>query len=111
MLEQGLEQEVRALLETEQLSPPLPALRSVGYRQVAGYLQGHYGRVEMIEKAIAATRQLAKRQLTWLRSDSAVHWLYDEDGDPLGQALELIHRELLGPGKKTFALTGRKILS
>jgi tRNA dimethylallyltransferase len=43
-------------------------MRCVGYRQVWGYLEGEYGRDELREKGIAATRQLAKRQLTWLRS-------------------------------------------
>jgi len=100
MLEQGFEQEVRGMLEVEHLPPELPALRSVGYRQMLSYLLGEYGWEEMIEKAAAATRQLAKRQLTWLRADAEVHWLYDEDGDPLSRALELISRELLGAPKK-----------
>ena len=96
MLDQGFEQEVRGLLAAEHLSPELPALRSVGYRQMLGYLRGDYARQEMIEKGTAATRQLAKRQLTWLRADNEVHWLYDEDGEPLSRALALIERELIG---------------
>ncbi len=90
MLEQGFEQEVRGLL-ARGLSPALPAMRAVGYRQVLGYLLGEYGRDEMIAKGVAATRQLAKRQLTWLRADPQVHWLDESQGDVLGQALGTIN--------------------
>lgn len=65
MLEAGLIDEVRGLLET--YDHDLPALRAVGYRQVADYLQGRSARAELVERGSAATRQLAKRQLTWLR--------------------------------------------
>jgi tRNA dimethylallyltransferase len=88
MLVAGLEDEVRALLARPDLHPGLPALRAVGYRQVVGYLRGEYPREEMIERGIAATRQLARRQLTWLRADPQVDWLYDEAGPVLPQALE-----------------------
>ena len=111
MLDQGFEQEVRGLLQAEQLSPALPALRSVGYRQMLGYLVGEYARDEMIVKGTAATRQLAKRQLTWLRADPEVHWLYDEEVDPLARALELIDRELTQGAEKRFALVREKTLS
>lgn len=67
MLKQGFIEEVRALYERGDLHPNLPALRTVGYRQVWGYLAGEYDFASMREKAIAATRQLAKRQYTWLR--------------------------------------------
>ena len=93
MLEQGFEREVRGLL-ARGLSPALPAMRAVGYRQVLGYLLGEYGRDEMIAKGVAATRQLAKRQLTWLRADPQIHWLDESQGDLLGQALEKINRFL-----------------
>ncbi len=90
MLEQGFEQEVRALVEKWDLNPDLPSMRCVGYRQMLGYIRGDYGKAEMIAKATAATRQLAKRQMTWLRSEPDLHWLDEEAGDLLGQALKLL---------------------
>lgn len=69
MLENGLIQEVETLLEKWPLTLAHPAMRSVGYRQVASFLRGEYNYSTLCEKGIAATRQLAKRQLTWLR-----HW-------------------------------------
>jgi tRNA dimethylallyltransferase len=95
MLEQGFEDEVRGLL-AKGLSPALPAMRAVGYRQVVGCLQGEFGREEMIARGVAATRQLAKRQLTWLRADPQVHWLDDVQGDIPGKALHLINAFLQG---------------
>ena len=68
MLERGLLDEVRALKERPDLSDDCPSMRSVGYRQVWSYLDGEIDHAGMIAKAQAATRQLAKRQLTWLRS-------------------------------------------
>jgi tRNA dimethylallyltransferase len=67
MLAAGLEEEVRALMDRGDLDVRMPAIRSVGYRQVWGYLAGEYDRATMVEKGVAATRQLAKRQLTWMR--------------------------------------------
>ena len=64
----GLLDEVRALRARGDLHPGLPSMRCVGYRQSWEYLDGAYGLAELREKGIAATRQLAKRQLTWLRS-------------------------------------------
>ncbi len=67
MLEAGFVDEVAALRQRGDLNPDLPSMRCVGYRQIWQYLDGAYERAQMIEKAVAATRQLAKRQLTWLR--------------------------------------------
>jgi tRNA dimethylallyltransferase len=67
MLAAGLVDEVVALRARGDLHPDLPSIRSVGYRQVWEYLAGDYDHATMVEKGIAATRQLAKRQLTWLR--------------------------------------------
>ncbi|WP_334188370.1 tRNA (adenosine(37)-N6)-dimethylallyltransferase MiaA [Noviherbaspirillum sp.] len=64
----GLLAEVEKLRARGDLHPGLPSMRCVGYRQAWEYLDGAYGRAELREKGIAATRQLAKRQLTWLRS-------------------------------------------
>lgn len=69
MLEDGgLIDEVKALRARGDLHPGLPAIRCVGYRQTWEYLDGAYGLNDLRDKGIAATRQLAKRQLTWLRS-------------------------------------------
>jgi len=68
MLELGLVGELRRLRERFELNPSLPSMRSVGYRQAWQYLEGEFGLATLREKGAAATRQLAKRQLTWLRS-------------------------------------------
>lgn len=68
MLKMGFIDEVKQLMHRGDLTLNLPSMRSVGYRQVWEYLLGQYTYAEMCEKAIVATRQLAKRQLTWLRS-------------------------------------------
>ena len=68
MLELGLIGEVQRLRERYALDPDLPSMRCVGYRQTWQYLDGEFGLARLRETAIAATRQLAKRQLTWLRS-------------------------------------------
>ena len=68
MLQQGFLDEVRRLRTAyPELGPETPAMRCVGYRQALEHLDGEYGLAELREKGIAATRQLAKRQLTWLR--------------------------------------------
>ena len=69
MLAEGFEQEMRSLFARTDLSPELPAMRAVGYRQGWGWLAGDFDRQEMRERTLAATRQLAKRQLTWLRRE------------------------------------------
>ncbi|WP_088331246.1 tRNA (adenosine(37)-N6)-dimethylallyltransferase MiaA [Lacimicrobium sp. SS2-24] len=75
MLEQGFEQEVRKLFQRTDLHEDLPAIRCVGYRQMWEHLQQRYDHKEMSFRAIVATRQLAKRQLTWLRSWQNLNWL------------------------------------
>jgi len=67
MLTAGLVDEVKALRARADLHPDLPALRSVGYRQVWEHLAGEYDHETMVDRAVAATRQLAKRQLSWMR--------------------------------------------
>jgi len=68
MLEMGLIGELRRLRERYALEPTMPAMRCVGYRQAWQYLEGELGLAGLREKGVAATRQLARRQLTWLRS-------------------------------------------
>ncbi len=75
MLQQGFEQEVLKLYERSDLHEDLPSIRSVGYRQMWQYLEGQLSFDEMRERGIIATRQLAKRQLTWLRGWENVTWL------------------------------------
>lgn len=76
MIELGFEQEVRKLFERGDLNIDLPSIRCVGYRQMWEYLQGDISLDEAIFKGICATRQLAKRQITWLRGwQSEITWL------------------------------------
>jgi tRNA dimethylallyltransferase len=75
MIEMGLVEEVEMLWERGGLTDNMPSMRAVGYRQVLKYLLGDYKYEEMIEKGIIATRQLAKRQFTWLRTEQDAHWL------------------------------------
>ena len=89
MLAQGLVEEVRALYSRGDLHAELPALRSVGYRQVGQYLSGTLTYQAMHERAIIATRQLAKRQMTWLRSWKVTQTLNMEDDTNLKQLMAL----------------------
>ncbi|MEX2476504.1 tRNA (adenosine(37)-N6)-dimethylallyltransferase MiaA [Marinobacter sp.] len=79
MLEAGFLDEVRALMARGDLSVGLPSMRCVGYRQAWHHLQGDDDYDTMVNKGVAATRQLAKRQLTWLRKWTDVIWLSSED--------------------------------
>jgi len=94
MLELGLIGEVRRLRERFDLNPSLPSMRAVGYRQVWQYLNGEFGLTALREKGVAATRQLAKRQLTWLRSWEGVA-RFDCLADNLNeQVVEHLRKEL-----------------
>jgi len=75
MLSQGFEHEVQLLKQRTDLHPDLPSIRCVGYRQMWDYLDGLVTYDEMVYRGVAATRQLAKRQLTWLRSWQNLRWL------------------------------------
>ncbi|WP_420234932.1 tRNA (adenosine(37)-N6)-dimethylallyltransferase MiaA [Pseudomonas sp. ABY48] len=90
MLEQGFIDEVVALRERSDLHAGLPSIRAVGYRQVWDYLDGKLTSAEMQERGIIATRQLAKRQFTWLRSWTGLHWLDSLDCDNLPRALKYL---------------------
>ena len=98
MMEAGLLEEVRRLWQRPDLHAGLPAMRAVGYRQLWQHLEGECSLDDAVKNAIAATRQLAKRQLTWLRKWSHLGWIYtdhagniaptalsDEGGDWLGE--------------------------
>ena len=75
MLAAGLVDELAALRRRYPLSPQLPSMRSVGYRQVWAWLRGEFSREEMVVRGQAATRQLAKRQMTWFRNQLNVEWI------------------------------------
>ena len=94
MLEAGLIDEVSALRRKYRLHAGLPSMRCVGYRQVWDYLEGRSNRAALREKGIAATRQLAKRQLTWLRAWEDVASLDCLAGDPVGQAAGILEAAL-----------------
>ncbi len=83
MIEQGFEKEVSTLYLRKDLHPNMPSIRCVGYRQMWDYLAGEVDHDEMVFRGIAATRQLAKRQLTWLRSWPDVTWLTTDNEENL----------------------------
>lgn len=92
MIEQGFEQEVTKLRARGDLHDNLPSIRCVGYRQMWQYLNGEFDHKEMVFRGICATRQLAKRQLTWLRSWQNLHWLTTDDKKNLAQVLSLVSK-------------------
>ena len=96
MLADGFLDEVRGLMADPRLHPDLPAMRSVGYRQAWEHLLGRSDAKAFREQAIAATRQLAKRQLTWFRGSASSRWF-----DPQAEKDELDYcvREFLSPAK------------
>ena len=88
MIELGFQQEVEKLYRRPDLNENLPSIRCVGYRQMWEYLRGDYEHDEMVFRGICATRQLAKRQITWLRGwTSPIQWL---DSLQPAQALEKV---------------------
>ena len=99
MLRLGLVDEVKGLKQKYRLHASMPSMRAVGYRQVWEHLEGHYDKQILREKAVAATRQLAKRQLTWLRSFPDLLRLDTRGAQDPAVALHLLldeGRELLG---------------
>lgn len=96
MLRDGLIDEVETLRRRWRSGAELPAMRAVGYRQVSEYLDGRARRQEMIDRGIAATRGLARRQLTWLRAEGGAE-RFDCHAPGLGEAvLETLHGRLDG---------------
>ena len=88
MIELDFQQEVEKLYRRPDLNENLPSIRCVGYRQMWEYLRGDYDHDEMVFRGICATRQLAKRQITWLRGwTSPIQWL---DSLQPAQALEKV---------------------
>jgi tRNA dimethylallyltransferase len=94
MLRDGLIEEVDALYRRGDLSEKMPSIRAVGYRQVWAYLAGEYNYDTMTEKGIIATRQLAKRQFTWLRRETDAIRYPSGQSSLLQQAMADIQRRL-----------------
>ncbi len=90
MIAQGFEQEVVTLKKRTDLHEDLPSIRCVGYRQMWQYLNGEFDHEEMVFRGVCATRQLAKRQLTWLRNWPSLDWLTTDDEDNLSKVLAAV---------------------
>ena len=97
MMELGLLDEVRSQYARGDLGPTLPSIRAVGYRQLWDHLEGRSGLQEAIERAVIATRQLARRQRTWLRAEPGASWHDPLESGSLAQIKarveEWIHRQ------------------
>lgn len=91
MLEQGFQAEVEQLKQRPDLHENLPSIRCVGYRQMWQYLNNEFDYDEMVFRGVCATRQLAKRQLTWLRSWPNLTWLTTNDESNLQTVLNQIN--------------------
>jgi len=92
MLEQGFEDEVRRLYQRGDLSVDMPSIRCVGYRQMWSYLDNEMDLEEARFRGIVATRQLAKRQFTWLRSWENIHWLDSLSGNNTQKVLKKLDK-------------------
>ena len=90
MLAEGLLDEVKKLIDRGDLAADLPAIRAVGYRQVWQHLSGELDYESMVEQAVIATRQYAKRQLTWLRSEPDLERFTAEAGDVRQQVVTAV---------------------
>ncbi len=95
MLSQGFIEEVKALINRGDLHSDLPAIRAVGYRQVWEHLHGELSYDDMVFKGVVATRQLAKRQITWLRSWPDLHWLVSDADNLAESALKILESEAI----------------
>lgn len=91
MLQQGLVDEVRGFFQREDMHEDLASMRMVGYRQVWSYLAGRSSYSEMRERAVIATRQLAKRQITWLRTEENTTWFDSVKTGITGEVKEFLH--------------------
>jgi tRNA dimethylallyltransferase len=95
MLAQGFLDEVKKLRSRGDLDKAMPSMRAVGYRQAWEHLEGDYGYDELVEKGIIATRQLAKRQFTWLRKQSTASHYQSEDPELLSHVLSDLKKQLV----------------
>ena len=91
MIDQGLIKEVEGILNKKEMDSSKTSMKRVGYKQVADYLEGTLTFDEMISKAVTATRQLAKRQMTWLRSWNRIVWLEEDSENNLDIILNTVN--------------------
>lgn len=90
MMTNGFIDEVKTLFKRKDCHPDLPAIRAVGYRQAWAHLAGEYDQETLVEKAVIATRQMAKRQLTWLRAQNDGVWFDSGPDLPVKDVLDFI---------------------
>lgn len=100
MMELGLLDEVRSLHERGDLDTDLPAIRAVGYRQLWDHLAGGTSLELAVSRAVVATRQLARRQLTWLRAEPACDWLDALDPATTGRMIDHVAGWLQDPARR-----------
>jgi tRNA dimethylallyltransferase len=98
MMAAGFLEEVQQLRSRADLTARHPAMRAVGYRQLWAHLDGAFGLEEAKQRAIAATRQLAKRQLTWMRREAEARWI-DPGAQSITSWIRDICRELTVLGR------------
>lgn len=92
MIARGLINEVRALRERYGFDAVLPGLKLVGYREIDAYVAGACDATEAERRAITATRQLVRRQLTWLRGEDSVEWFYSDNMSLTEQLLDVLRQ-------------------
>ena len=107
MLEAGLVEEVRRLHERGDLELSAPSIRAVGYRQLWRHITGEISLGDAVAAATAATRQLAKRQLTWLRAEQGITWVDSEDPGRYTRAWEQVVSAVSGAaGRRARVIEG-----
>lgn len=89
MLQNGLLQEVEALMKT---GLSATAVQAIGYKELYGYFKGEQTLSQAVDNLKRQTRRYAKRQLTWFRRDERIHWLYNEDNDTMGRSEEIFRQ-------------------
>jgi tRNA dimethylallyltransferase len=94
MMEKGFLDEVRVLKARGDCHANLPAIRAVGYRQAWAHLEGAYDEADFIDKAIIATRQMAKRQITWLRAQRDATWFDSSEELPVKAVMQYLRQQL-----------------
>ena len=94
MVEAGLEQEVRGLL-ARGVTREMPAMKGIGYKEIASYLAGEITREEAVEAIKTGTRHFAKRQMTWYRKMKYIHW-YEPEGCMADELLQRILTDMAG---------------
>ncbi|HET8808074.1 MAG TPA: tRNA (adenosine(37)-N6)-dimethylallyltransferase MiaA [Methylophaga sp.] len=99
MMANGFLDEVRKLVVRGDCHENLPAIRAVGYRQAWAHLHGEYDEATFIDKAIIATRQMAKRQITWLRAQQDATWFDSGPSLPVSAVMQYLQQKLRADDK------------